>query len=143
MRSNDTTKWRKSCEEEYKTLLGYHTWNLVEKPPDINIVGSRWTFRVKRNNLGQVDKYKARLVAQGFSQVFGLDFNETFSPTIRFTSIRFILAMACCYNLKQRHVDVKGAYLNGILDDDVYMRQPEGFIKQGEEHLVCKLNKDI
>ena len=100
MQSNDAMKWRKSCEEEYETLLGYHTWNLVERPPDINIVGSRWTFRVKRNNLGQVDKYKARLVAQGFSQVSSLDFNETFSPTIRFTSIRFILAMACRYNLE-------------------------------------------
>ena len=139
MQSSNALKWRKSFEEEYETLLGYHTWNLVKRPPNINIVGSWWTFRVKRNNLGQVDKYKAQLIAQGFSQVSGLDFNETFSPTIRFTSICFILAMACCYNLKLRHIDVKGTYLNGILDDDVYMRQPKGFIKPGEEHLVCKL----
>ena len=84
-------------------------WNLVERPLDINIVGSQWTFRVKRNNLRQVDKYKAQLVAQGFSQVSSLDFNKTFSPTIRFTSIHFILAMACHYNLELWHVDIKGA----------------------------------
>ena len=105
MWSANTSKWWKSCEEEYKTVLGYHTWTLVEKSPNINIVESQWTFRVKRNNLRQVDKYKAQLVTQGFSQVSSLDFNETFSPTIRFTSIWFILAMACYYNLKLRPGD--------------------------------------
>jgi Reverse transcriptase (RNA-dependent DNA polymerase) len=93
--------------------------------------------------LGQIDNYKARLVAQGFSQVPGLDFNETYSPTIRFTTIRLILALACKYNLEVRQIDIKGAYLNGILEDDVYMRQPEGFVEPGKENLVCKLYKGI
>ena len=143
MNSPNATEWRPACEAEYETLLGYHTWNLVERPPNINIVGCRWTFRVKRDNLGAINKYKARLVAQGFSQIEGLDYNETFSPTIRFTTIRLILALACRYNLELRHIDIKGAYLNGKLDDDVYMRQPEGFVSEGQEHLVCKLNKGI
>ena len=90
-----------------------------------------------------MNKYKSRLVAQGFSQIEGLDFNETFSPTIRFTTIRLILAFACRYNLELRHIDIKGTYLNGKLEDDVYMWQPEGFIADGQQHLVCKLNKGI
>ena len=143
MSSPNSQKWRSSCEEEYDTLMGYHTWKLVERPPNVNIVGCRWTFRVKRDNLGAINKYKSRLVAQGFSQIEGLDFYETFSPTIRFTTIRLILAFACRYNLELRHIDIKGAYLNGKLEDDVYMRQPEGFIADGQQHLVCKLNKGI
>ena len=93
--------------------MGYNTWTLVDKPPNINIVGSRWTFRLKRDNMGNIDHYEARLVAQGFSQVPGLDFNKTYSPTIRLTSIRLILTLACKYDLELRHIDVKGAYLNG------------------------------
>ena len=144
MNSPNAAEWRPTCEAKYETLLGYHTWNLVERPPpNINIVGCRWTFRVKRDNLGAVNKFKARLVAQGFSQINSLNYNETFSPTIRFTTIRLILALACRYNLELWHIDIKGAYLNGKLNDDVYMRQPEGFISEGQEHLVCKLNKGI
>ena len=100
MKSPDASKWQKSCEEEYQTLLSYHTLVPVERLPNINIVGSQRTFRIKRDNLRQINKFKAQLVTQGLSQISSLDFNETFSPTIIFTSIQFILAMACCYNLK-------------------------------------------
>ena len=141
--SPNAAKWQESMNDEFDSLKKYQTWYLVDKPPNVNIVGSRWTYRVKRDNLGLVNRYKARLVAQGFSQVAGLDFEETYSPTIRFTSIRLILALACRYNLELRHIDVKGAYLNGKLQDDVYMRQPEGFVEKGKEHLVCKLNKGL
>ena len=143
MRSPNAEEWKVSMGKEYDNLMGYHTWELVEKPPNTNIVGSRWTYRIKRDNLGLTNDLKSRLVAQGFSQIPGLDFNETYSPTIRFTSIRLILTLACRYNLELRHIDVKGAYLNGILEDDVYMKQPEGFVEKGKEHLVCKLKKGI
>ena len=93
--------------------MSYGTWDLINPPEDTNIVGSRWTFRVKHDNLGQINRYKARLVAQGFSQIPGIDFHETYSPTIRLTSIWFILAFACENNLELRQIDVKGAYLNG------------------------------
>ena len=124
-------------------LMGYNTWELVEKPPNTNIVGCRWTYHVKHDNLGQTNSLKSRLVAQGFSQVSGLDFNETYSPTIRFTSIRLILALACRYNLELRHIDIKGAYLNSVLEEDVYMKQPEGFVEPGKDHMVCKLKKGL
>ena len=87
MISPDSEKWSEACQLEYDTIMGYSSWDLVQKPPEVNIVGCRWTFQIKRDSLGQIDKYKARLVAQGFSQVAGLDFNETYSFTIRFTSI--------------------------------------------------------
>lgn len=110
---------------------------------NVNVVSSRWTYRFKHDNLRHVEKFKAWLVTQGFSQIPGLDYNEMYSLTIRFTSIRLILALACHYNLEMHHINVKGAYLNGNLDEDVYMHQPEGFIEEGMEALVCKLNKGI
>jgi hypothetical protein len=99
MKSKDAAEWKKSCQDEFETLIGYRTWDLVEKPEGVNLVGSRWTFRVKRDNKGNVDKFKARVVAQGYSQIPGVDFQETYSPTIRFTSIRLILALACKYEI--------------------------------------------
>ena len=114
-----------------------------QKTPDTNIVRCQWTFTVKRDNLGAINKYKLRLVAQGFTQVEGLDYTETFSPTICFMAIRLILMIACRDNLELWHINIKGAYLNGRLEDDVYMHQPKGFITKGQEHLVCKLNKGI
>ena len=100
MNSPNAAEWRPTCEAEYDVLMGYHTWKLIEKPTSGNIIGCRWTFRVKRDNLGAINKFKARLVAQGFSQVEGLDYNETFSPTIKFTTIRLMIALACRYNLE-------------------------------------------
>ena len=141
--SVDAEEWRLSMGSEYGTLMGYNTWTLVPCPPDVNIVGSRWTYRIKRDNLGRKNDLKSRLVAQGFSQIPGQDFNETYSPTIRFTTIRLILALASRYDLELRQINIKGAYLNGILEEDIYMHQPEGFIKKGKEDMVCKLNKGI
>ena len=134
----------KACQSKYETLMGYRTWDLVPKPFKTNIVGSQWTFRVKCDNLSNINKFKARVVAQGFSQVPGVNFTETYSPTIRLTSIRFILAYACQNDLELKQVDIKGAYLNGWLDDDdIYMHQPDGFIIEGKEDLICKLNKSM
>ena len=87
MKSPDSQKWLQACCLKYDTIMGYSSWELVKRPPEVNIIRCRWTFRVKWDNLGQIDKYKARLVTQGFSQVTGLDFSKTYSPTIRFTSI--------------------------------------------------------
>jgi Reverse transcriptase (RNA-dependent DNA polymerase) len=123
--------------------MNYNTWTLVERPARMNIVGNQWVFHVKRDNLGQIYKHKARLVAQGFSQVPGIDFIETYSPTIRFTSIQFILALVAHHDLVLCQIDIKGAYLNGELEEEVYMHQPEGFIQRGNENLVCKLIKSI
>ena len=115
----------------------------MDAPLDTNIVGSQWTFWVKHDNLGQINRYKAWLVAQGFSQIPGIDFHETYSPTIQLTSIWFILTYACENNLKLHQIDVKGAYLNGKINENDYVKQPEGFIIPGKENMVCKLNKGV
>ena len=141
MATNNSAGWSDCMKLEYDTLMGYYTWTLIKRPPNINIVGSQWTFRVKRDNLGLLNKLKSKLIAQGFSQIPGLDFNEIYSPTIMFTSIQLILALTCHYNLELQQIDVEGPCLNGILNNEVYMLQPEGFIKKVKEHLVCKVNK--
>ena len=142
-RPPEETKWKEVCQQEYNNLTGYHTWMLMDQPPNINIVDSHWMFRVKRDNLGHVNKYKARLVAKGFSQIPGVDFNETYSPAIHFTTICLIIALVCKYSLKLRQLDIKGAYLNGILEETVYMKQPKGFIRAGDEDKVCKLHESL
>jgi hypothetical protein len=113
MGSDNAEEWKPACHLDYDTLMGYHTWPLVESPPNTNIVGNRWIFQVKRDNLGLVNKFKAQLIAQRFSQIECLDYNETCSPTIRFTTIRLIFALACKYDLELRQIYIKGAYLNG------------------------------
>jgi len=143
MHSPAHDKWFDACKSEISQLKDYGVYSLVTRPVDINVVGNRWVFRLKRDNKNEIIKYKARLVAQGFTQVYGVDYDETFSPTIRLTSVRFILALANTYGLVLRQMDVRGAYLNGTLTDTVYMEQPEGFIEEGQENLVCLLHKGL
>ena len=93
MNSPEAKEWRPACEADHDILMGYHIWKLIEKPPNVNIIRCWWTFRVKRDNLGAINKYKARLVTQGFTWIEGLNYHETFSPTFRFTTIRLILVV--------------------------------------------------
>ena len=100
-------------------------------------------FKVKHKSDGEIDRFKARLVAKGYSQKSGIDYYETFSPVVQFASIRALLAYAIQHDMLVHQMDVVTAFLNGILDEEIYMSQPEGYIKPGEEHLVCKLKKSI
>ena len=100
-------------------------------------------FKRKLDADGTVERYKARLVAQGCTQMFGLDYEETFSPVIRFESVRFLLAIGALHQLQLHQMDVSTAFLHGELTDEVYMRQPEGFIEPGKEHLVCHLKRRL
>ena len=90
-----------------------------------------------------MERYKARIVAQGYSQKFGQDYDETFSPLVRFESVRTVISLAAQYHLKLHQMDVTTAFLNGELEEEVYMRQPEDFVVKGNEHLVCKLKRSI
>ncbi len=94
-------------------------------------------FKVKRNEHGQVERYKARLVAQGFTQVKGADYDETFSPVARLESLRTLVAVSVKKGLQLYQVDITTAFLNGVLQEEVYMSQLEGFVSEGQEHLVC------
>lgn len=124
-------------------MLENDTWDLVDLPKDRKAIGSKWVFKVKHHSDGQVERYKCRLVAKGYSQIYGADYDETFSPVVRFSSIRTLLSFAVQNNLNVHQMDVVTAFLNGHLEEELYMEQPEGYIKPGQEHLVCKLNKSI
>ena len=136
-------QWREAMESEYSSLLKNDTWDLVPPLEGKNIVGSRWILKVKRDEDGGVDRFKARLVAQGYSQVKGVDYDEVFSPVARYTSVRSLLALANAHDLEIHQMDVKTAFLNGSLDCDIYMSQPEGFVDPDRPNHVCKLKKSI
>lgn len=108
-------------------------------PEGRKVIGSKWVFKVKHNADGSVENHKARLVAQGFSQKYSVDCDETFSPVVRFESIRTVITLTVKKELKILQMDVNTAFLHGGLEEEVYMRQPEGFVFEGQEHLVCKL----
>lgn len=141
--STDQEKWQNAMEAEIKSLEANDVWDLVELPKDRKAVGSKWVFKLKVDADGSVERYKARLVAQGFSQKLGLDYDETFSPVVRFESVRTVIALAVQNGLKLHQLDVTTAFLNGELQEEVYMKQPECFVAKGQEHLVCRLKRSI
>ena len=140
-------EWKKSMERELQSHRDNGTWDeiLVPLPRGKKAVGSKWVYRVKENSDGTVDVYKSRLVAQGFSQVEGIDFNETFAPTLRYTTLRAMLALAAVNGFFLGHLDVSTAYLYGDLDEEIYMKQPPGFEQKGPngEELYCRLRKSL
>ena len=129
-------------EQEYQALKKNHTWDLVPLPSNRKAVDCKWVFRVKENADGSINKYKARLVSKGFQQVHGFDFHETFSLVVKSVTVRLILTLALTNGWDLFQLDVNNAFLNGILDETVYMVQPPSF-DDSNKHLVCKLNKAL
>ncbi|KAL1200754.1 Retrovirus-related Pol polyprotein from transposon TNT 1-94 [Cardamine amara subsp. amara] len=118
-------------------------WDLVELPDGFRSVGCKWIFKTKRDSKGNIERYKARLVAKGFTQKDGIDYTETFSPISKKDSLRIVLSLVAHYDLELHQMDVKTAFLNGELEEEVYIDQPEGFVTAGKENLVCRLRKSI
>ena len=139
----DAKKWEVAMQEEYDALIAKGTWELAALPPGRSSVGCKWVFSTKRDALGQVVRYKARLVARGFSQVEGVDFNETFAPVAKFSTIRCIVALGAAMDMEIHQMDVKTAFLNPKLEEVIYLDQPQGFVQEGKEHLKCKLKKAL
>lgn len=119
----DAEKWKAAMEDELANMQRQCTWEIVKRPTEVNVVGSKWVFAIKRNQVGTIVKYKARLVARGFSQVYGVDYMETFSPVIHKKSLRTLLAVAVENEWEMEQLDVVGAYLNSPLEMTVYMEQ--------------------
>ena len=142
--SDDAERWRPPRQAEMDSLRKAHTWTLVPRPPNVNVVGCKWIDREKLLPDGTY-KPKSRLVAQGFTQRPGVDFYETYSPTVRLDSLRGLLALAAHHDWEFHHMDVKSAYLNGKLKETIYMRQPKGFEVRGRNgvELVCHLHKGL
>lgn len=110
-----------AIEKEMESLRTNEAWELVELPKDRKVIGSKWVFKLKTDSDGCVDRHKARLVAQGFSKKHGLDYDETFSPVIRFESLRTVIALVVHGGLKLHQMDTTTAFLNGELQEDVFM----------------------
>ena len=140
--SEHSVQWKNATSSEYSSLIKNDTWELVPPPDDKNIVGSKWVLKVKRNADGTVDRLKARLVAQGYSQTHGIGYDEVFSPVAKYSAIRSLLALAKTHNREVHQMDVKTAFLIGSIDSDIYMSQPEGFIDP-DRPIMCKLNESI
>ncbi|CAA7051375.1 unnamed protein product [Microthlaspi erraticum] len=142
MKDVNSDKWIDASKEEIDSMVKNGVWDIVPLPEGHKAVGCKWVFKTKLNCNGNVERYKARLVAKGFNQKEGIDY-ETFSPVSRKDSLRIILALVAQYDLELHQMDVKTAFLNGDLEEEVYMCQPEGFIIEGQENMVCKLKKSI
>ena len=123
-------KWHKAAVDEIQALTDNGTFELVQLPPGRKAIGSRCIFKVKKNADGSIERYKGRLVAQGFAQRPGFDFTETFAPTPKWAALRAVLALAALEDLHLESVDISSAFLNGTLKEDVYMRQPPGFVQK-------------
>ena len=141
--SPEALSWKEAINSEVESILQNHTWELVDIPPGSKPIGCKWIFKRKLKADGSVDKYKAKLVAKGYRQKEGLDYFDTYSPVSRITSIRTLIAIASLNNMEIHQMDVKTAFLNGELDEEIYMEQPEGFVVQGQENKVCKLVKSL
>ena len=136
-------EWKSAADSEYKSLMENNTWKLVELPSNRKAAGCKWVFKLKYGVDGTVERFKARLVAKGYAQKYGIDYDETFSLVVRFSSIQILLAFAVQRDMLIHQMDVVTAFLNGSLEEEIYMDQPEGYVKTGQEHLVCKLEKSL
>lgn len=133
--------WVKAMQLELSALHRTATWDLTSLPPGKSIVGCRWVYKVKTRADGSIERYKARLVARGFTQEHGLDYDETFAPVARMTTVRVLLALAALRNWDLHQMDVKNAFLNGDLKEEVYMEPPQGLEVQSGQ--VCRLKKAL
>lgn len=118
-------EWQHAMAEEYKTLVHQGTWTLVPSPIGANVIGSQWIFKLKKHSDWSIARYKARLVARGNQQEEGMDFTETFSPVIKQPTVRVVLSLAVHHNWTIRQLDVSNAFLHGIIEEEVYMKQPQ------------------
>ena len=136
-------EWRQAIQEEYVSILRNQTWDLVPLPPGKKPIGLRWVFKLKKNSNGEIARYKARLVAKGYVQKAGIDYDEVFAPVARMDTVRMLIALAALNSWFVHHLDVKSAFLNEDLEETVYVKQPEGYIQEGKEHLVLNLKKAL
>ena len=143
MASRDVAFWKEAINDEMDSILSNNTWMLVDFPPGSKPIGCKWVFRRKYNTDGSIQTFKARLVAKGFRQKEGIDYFDTYAPVARISSIRVLFALASIHNLIVHQMDVKTTFLNGDLDEEVYMEQPEGFMLPGTEKKVCKLVRSL
>lgn len=139
-RREDWPEWKMAVENEYQSLIKNNTWTVCDLPTGRKSISNKWVFKLKKRADGSTEKYKARLVARGFTQKQGFDYNETYSPVAKLVTLKILLAVANHEKMHIHQMDVKSAFLNGELKEDIYMQLPDGF---GQNNKVCKLNKAL
>jgi hypothetical protein len=139
----DDLDWVNAMHEELNNFALNEVWELVKRPSDHNVIGTKWIFWNKQDENGVIVRNKERLVAQGYSQVEGLDFDETFATVARLEAIRILLAYATSHNIKLYQMDMKSAFLNGKINELVYVEQPPSFEDSKKHNHVYKLSKEL
>ena len=139
----ESEQWVQAMRVEIEQLERLKTWELVHAPPDTNIINSGFVLTRKRDASGQISSYKARFVGKGYSQVYGIDYYETFAPSVKMSSQRLVLSHAAREDWELHQIDVKGAYLNARLNEMIYIQPPHGYLKPGDEGKVCRLLKGL
>lgn len=122
----DAPKWIGALKEEHGSLMDNETWELTTLPPDRETVENKWLFDFKPGYEGVPPRYKCRLVARGFTQRYGVDYGDTYSPVVKYSALRVVLSLVAVLDLEMLQLDVKTAFLNGVLQEEIYMDQPEG-----------------
>ena len=130
-------------KDEMNSMTFNGVWNLVELLDNAKAIGCKWVFKTKKDSLENIERYKARLIVKGFTQKEWIDYKETFFPVLKKDSFCIIMTLATHFDLGLQKIDVKIAFLNGNLEEEVYMKQLKGFSSSSGEHLVCKLKKSI
>jgi hypothetical protein len=137
--SLDADDWKEAVQSEMDSILTNETWKICPKSMGCKPIGCKWIFKKKLRSDGTIEKYKARLVVKGFTQKEGEYFFDTYSHVARMTTIRVLIALAASHKFLVHQMDVKTAFLNRELDEQIYMQQPDGFVATGKENMVCRL----
>lgn len=137
------SNWRAAMDAEFGALLKNKTWHLVPPQQGKNVIDCKWVYKIKKKPDGMIDRYKARLVAKGFKQRYGIDYEDTFSPVVKAATIRLVLSIAMSRGWTLRQLDVQNAFLHGVLEEEVFMKQPPGYAHKDAPHYVCKLDKSL
>eukprot|EP00253_Pinus_taeda_P015873 PITA_15873 len=136
-------KWIEAMDEEINAIERNKTWDLVELPKGKKVIGVKWVYKAKSNAEGKIERHKARLVVKGYKQQYGRDYEETFAPVARTETVRAVLSIAAQNKWKVYQMDMKLAFVNGVLMEEVYIEQPLGYEKKGQKHKVCRLKKAL
>ena len=135
--------WREAMEEELDSIEKNETWEMVTPPPRCKPIGLKWVYKIKRHSCGDIVRYKVTLVAKGYVQKSGIDYEEVFALVARMETIQVLLVLATQEGWQVHHMDAKSAFLIGELEEEVYVKQPDGYVKKGREHLVMRLKKTL